>query len=65
MKRIAFILLSFLPAMVLQAQIVVTPDAPIGPIKRMNAVNNGPLSNSFCPFFSLDFTGRRLDRLVR
>ena len=46
MKRIAFILLSLLPAMVLQAQIVVTPDAPIGPIKRMNAVNNGPRINN-------------------
>ena len=30
----------------LSAQVVVTPDVELGPIKRMNAVNNGPRINN-------------------
>ncbi len=47
MKRIITSCLALLCAGVcLWAQIVVSKDAAIGPIKRMNAVNNGPRINN-------------------
>ena len=47
MKRIITSCLALLCAGVcLWAQIVVSKDAAVGPIKRMNAVNNGPRINN-------------------
>lgn len=46
MKRIITLCLAMFCAASLYAQIVVTPDDAIGPIKRMNAVNNGPRINN-------------------
>ena len=47
MKRIFTSCLTLLCAgACLWAQIVVSPDASVGPIKRMNAVNNGPRINN-------------------
>ena len=47
MKRIvASTLVLLLAGICLSAQIIVSPDATLGPIKRMNAVNNGPRINN-------------------
>ena len=46
MKRIIVSAAALLCAIGLSAQITVSPDAAIGPIKRMNAVNNGPRINN-------------------
>lgn len=47
MKRILSIFLALACASLsLSAQVVVTPDVELGPIKRMNAVNNGPRINN-------------------
>ena len=46
MKRILAICLALLCAGALRAQITVSPDVELGPIKRMNAVNNGPRINN-------------------
>ena len=46
MKRILILCLALLSAGALQAQITVSPEVELGPIKRMNAVNNGPRINN-------------------
>lgn len=47
MKRIiTSCLILFCAGAVLSAQIVVSPNETVGPIKRMNAVNNGPRINN-------------------
>ena len=47
MKRTFTTLLALLCAGIcMSAQITVSPDAAIGPVKRMNAVNNGPRINN-------------------
>ena len=46
MKRILILCLALLCAGALQAQITVSPEVELGPIKRMNAVNNGPRINN-------------------
>ena len=47
MKRFLYSSIALLCASLsLSAQVVVTPDVELGPIKRMNAVNNGPRINN-------------------
>ena len=46
MKRILILCLALLCAGALRAQITVSPGVELGPIKRMNAVNNGPRINN-------------------
>ena len=46
MKRITTSLIALFIAACLWAQITVSPESVIGPIKRMNAVNNGPRINN-------------------
>lgn len=46
MRIIASLFLTLATAVAVSAQVVVSPDAAIGPVKRMNAVNNGPRINN-------------------